>query len=133
MEQIPVVSLPGEARQLLESARPVSVLWQDPGALAFIARGREYRNEFHIDPSDEIIYVLKGNVRVHYRTPGGKEEVAMMPEGSMIHIPAGVPHSPRGPSDAVALVIERPRREGEIDLFIEAWLRWKLSEGQEKE
>ncbi|HEY3116233.1 MAG TPA: 3-hydroxybutyryl-CoA dehydratase, partial [Chloroflexota bacterium] len=65
MEQIPVVSLPGEVSQLLGGARPISVLWQDHSALAFIARGREYRNEFHIDPSDEIIYVLKGSGRVH--------------------------------------------------------------------
>ena len=30
------------------------MLWQEPDSLAFVARGREYRSEFHIDPADEV-------------------------------------------------------------------------------
>ena len=51
------------------------------------------------------------------KTPEGKEEVAILPEGSTIFTPAGVPHSPRFPPDAFLLVIERKRQEGEIDRF----------------
>ncbi len=61
--------------------------------------------------------MIKGEMRLHYRTMEGKEEVAVICEGSIIYTPAGTPHSPRFPSDAFALIAERKRRDGEIDRF----------------
>jgi 3-hydroxyanthranilate 3,4-dioxygenase len=117
MLQMPIVSLLDEARRLAERGQRVSVLWQKADSLVFVARGREYRSEFHINPSDETMYMIKGDMRLHYRTPDGKEEVAVIPEGSLIYTPAGTPHSPRFPPDGFALISERKRREGEIDRF----------------
>ena len=84
---------------------------------SMVARGREYRSEFHINPSDETMYMIKGEMRLHYRTQEGKEEVAVLTEGSTIYTPSGVPHSPRFPPDAFLLVTERMRRAGETDRF----------------
>jgi 3-hydroxyanthranilate 3,4-dioxygenase len=117
MFQMPIVSLIDEGRRLAESGQRVRVLWQQPDSLVFLARGREYRSEFHINPSDETMYMIKGEMRLHYRTPEGKEEIAVIPEGSLIYTPAGTPHSPRFPPDAFALISERKRREGEVDRF----------------
>jgi 3-hydroxyanthranilate 3,4-dioxygenase len=117
MFQMPIVSLLDEGRRLAASGQRVSVLWQQPDSLVFLARGREYRSEFHINPSDETMYMIKGEMRLHYRTPQEKEEIAVIPEGSLIYTPAGTPHSPRFPPDALALISERKRREGEIDRF----------------
>jgi 3-hydroxyanthranilate 3,4-dioxygenase len=117
MLQMTVVSLADQGRQLAETGKHVRVLWQHPDTLVFVARGRDYRSEFHINPSDETMYMIKGNMRLHYRTADGKEEVAVIAEGSIIYTPAGMPHSPRFPPDAFALISERKRREGEIDRF----------------
>jgi len=117
MRPMPIADLPEIARGLAQSGQRVSVLWQEPESLAFVARGREYRSEFHINPADEVMYMIKGEMRLHYRTPEGKEEVAVLKEGATIHTPAGVPHSPRFPPDAFLLVIERQRRGGEVDRF----------------
>jgi 3-hydroxyanthranilate 3,4-dioxygenase len=117
MLAMPIVNLPEQTKRLAESGKRVSVLWQHPDTLVFIARGREYRSEFHINPSDETMYMIKGEMRLHYRTPEGREEVAVISEGAMIYTPAGTPHSPRFPSDAFALISERKRREGEVDRF----------------
>ncbi|HWO41181.1 MAG TPA: 3-hydroxybutyryl-CoA dehydratase [Candidatus Eisenbacteria bacterium] len=117
MTQMPIVELMDHARRLAASGRHVAVLWQHPDSLVFIARGREYRSEFHINPSDETMYMIRGDMRLHYRTPEGKEEIALIPEGSIIYTPAGTPHSPRFAPDAFALISERKRREGEIDRF----------------
>ena len=117
MLQMPIVSLLDEARRLAERRQRVSVLWQKADSLVFLARGREYRSEFHINPSDETMQMIKGDMRLHYRTAEEKEEIALIPEGSLIYTPAGVPHSPRFPPDAFALISERKRREGEIDRF----------------
>lgn len=117
MSVMPIVNLLEQAQQLAESGKRVSVLWQHPDTLAFIARGREYRSEFHINPSDETMYMIKGEMRLHYRTAEGKEEIAVIPEGAMIYTPAGTPHSPRFAPDAFALIFERKRCAGEIDRF----------------
>jgi 3-hydroxyanthranilate 3,4-dioxygenase len=115
--KMPVVSLQERVQKLGDTGAFVSVLWQQPESLVFVARGRSYRSEFHINPSDEVMYQIKGEMRLHYRTPEGKEEVAVIPEGSAIHTPSGIPHSPRFASDAYALILERARRPGEIDVF----------------
>ena len=117
MRPMPIANLQEIARSLAESGQRVSVLWQEPDSLAFVARGREYRSEFHDNPADEVMVMIKGEMRLHYRTPEGKEEVAVLKEDSTIHTPAGVPHSPRFPPDAFLLVIERQRRQGEVDRF----------------
>lgn len=117
MFQMPIVNLAEVSRKLAETGQRVSVLWQEPESLVFVARGREYRSEFHINPSDEVMVMIKGEMRLHYRTPEGKEEVAVVPEGSTIYTPTGIPHSPRFPPDAFLLVLERKRREGEVDRF----------------
>ena len=74
MLTMPIVSLLDEARRLVESGNRVSVLWQHADSLVFVARGREYRSEFHINPSDETMYMIRGEMNLHYRTPEGKEE-----------------------------------------------------------
>src|SRR6476620_1712724 len=88
MSKMPIISLPETAKALGDSGGRVNVLWQQPDSLVFMARGREYRSEFHINPSDEVMYT-----------------------------PAGTPHSPRFAPDAYLLVVERKRREGEVDRF----------------
>jgi 3-hydroxyanthranilate 3,4-dioxygenase len=117
MDQMPIVDLLATGRELADTGKRVSVLWQEPESLVFVARGREYRSEFHINPSDEVMYMIKGDMRLHYRTPDGKEEIAAVPQGSTIYTPSGTPHSPRFPPDAFLLVIERKRRDGEVDRF----------------
>ena len=64
-------------------------------------------SEFHINPSDGVMYMVKGEMRLHYRTPEGREEVAVIPEGSVIYTPAGTPYSPRFPPYAFALILAR--------------------------
>ena len=117
MSKMPIVSLLKTARALGESGQRVNVLWQEPDSLVFMARGREYRSEFHINPSDEVMYPVKGDLALHYRTADGKEEIANVPEGSVIYTPAGTPHSPRFAPDSYLLVMERKRRLGEVDRF----------------
>lgn len=117
MLPMPIVNLAEICRQLAASGRRVQVLWQHDDVLSFVARGREYRSEFHINPSDETMQMIRGEMRLHYRTPEGREEIAVIAQGAMIHTPAGTPHSPRFPPDAFALISERKRRPGEIDKF----------------
>ena len=117
MLPMPIGDLNAIADELAETGGRVRVLWQRPESLAFVARGREYRSEFHIDPVDEVMYMIKGEMDLHYRLEDGKEDVVVLKEGCSIYTAAGIPHSPRFPADAFLLVIERQRLEGEIDRF----------------
>ena len=117
MLPMPIADLEAVCKELAETGARVKVLWQHPDTLAFVARGREYRSEFHIDPSDEIMYMIKGEMNLHYRTPEGKEDIDVLRQGEVIYTAAGIPHSPRFPPDAFLLVMERKRRPGEIDRF----------------
>ncbi|MBT7029733.1 MAG: 3-hydroxybutyryl-CoA dehydratase, partial [Rhodospirillaceae bacterium] len=117
MLPMPIGDLEKISRQLDEEGRRIQVLWQVPQSLAFVARGREYRSEFHIDPSDELMYMIKGEMNLHYRDEDGKEDISVLKEGEIIYTAAGIPHSPRFPPDAFLLVMERKRLPGEIDRF----------------
>ncbi|MBN9474660.1 MAG: 3-hydroxybutyryl-CoA dehydratase [Bordetella sp. SCN 67-23] len=117
MFKMPIVDLMKQGDELAASGKRVAVLWQEPESLVFLARGREYRSEFHINPSDEMMYMVKGEMKLHYRTPEGKEEIAVLSQGSVIYTPAGIPHSPRFPPNAYLLVQERKRKPEEIDRF----------------
>ena len=127
MSQMPNLQLPGIEmpnldlekimRELLDSGKRTRQLWLTPDSLGFLARGREYRSEFHVNPSYEIQYSVKGDLNLHYRTPEGVEKVAFVPEGSCLFQPPLVPHSPRFAPDSFQLVVERARIPGEIDRF----------------
>jgi 3-hydroxyanthranilate 3,4-dioxygenase len=114
---MPIADLADICQGLADSGKRVHVLWQYEDSLAFVARGREYRSEFHIDPVDEVMFMIKGDMNLHFRNPEGKEDITVLKEGATIYTAAGIPHSPRFPPDAFVLVIERKRREGEVDRF----------------
>jgi 3-hydroxyanthranilate 3,4-dioxygenase len=115
--RMPIVDLDSIAERLGKSGKRVEVLWQYNESLAFVARGREYRSEFHLNPSDEVMYVIRGELRLHHRLPDGTEEIDVVPEGSAIFTPSGIPHSPRFAPDDFIIVTERRRRPGELDRF----------------
>jgi len=80
-----------------------------------IIKGPNARNDFHIDPWDEIFYQLKGHIFVHYIDSTGQEQQVRINEGEVFLLPKNVPHSPRRPPGSIGLVVERPRKQGELD------------------
>ena len=78
MLPMPIANHDAICAELAESGKYVKVLWQSEDTLMFIARGREYRSEFHINPSDEHMTMLKGTMNLHYRKPDGSEDVCRM-------------------------------------------------------
>ena len=118
MSELKAVNLEQAMENLKRGPAPVSTLWQAPGTLAFLARGRKQRSEFHVDPSDEVMVMIKGDANVHYIAPEGEHKVALVREGEIFHCPAGTPHSPRFSPDAYMLVLECKRQPGEQDRFM---------------
>lgn len=79
-----------------------------------VIKGPNARNDWHIDPWDEIFFQMQGHIFV-YTIEAGKEVRHRVNEGELFFLPKHVWHSPRRPPGSVGLVIERPRVEGEED------------------
>ncbi len=79
-----------------------------------IIKGPNARNDFHIDPFDEIFYQLKGHIFLHV-IEDGKERRLRIEEGDVFILPKQIYHSPRRPPGTIGLVIERPRPPEELD------------------
>ncbi len=79
-----------------------------------IIRGPNARNDFHVDPGDEIFYQLKGDIRVDVMENGRRKQ-NLVREGDVLLVPARVPHSPLRPAGSWGLVVERKRRPDELD------------------
>lgn len=94
------------------------LLWRDAETIVMLLGGPNKRRDFHVDPSEELFYQLKGNCYVEVINPEGKREIVTVSEGEMFLLPAYVPHSPHRVADSIGLVIERNRGEGELEDFV---------------
>jgi 3-hydroxyanthranilate 3,4-dioxygenase len=95
------------------------VIWKDAELMVMVLGGPNKRRDFHVDPSEEIFYQLKGDCYVEIINAKGKREVITVREGEMFLLPPLVPHSPHRVADTIGLVIERNRAQGELEDF--AW------------
>lgn len=84
------------------------VIWEDSQFTAMIIRGPNARRDFHVDPSDEIFYMFRGDMVLEY-VQDGKRSERLIREGELCLVPAFTPHSPHRPADTWGLVVEIKR------------------------
>ena len=95
------------------------VIWEDSQFTAMVIRGPNARRDFHIDPSDEIFFMLKGAMTLE-TLEGGARKTRTIREGEMCLVPALTPHSPHRPADTWGLVIEVKRAPTQTESLV--WL-----------
>ena len=95
------------------------VIWNDSQFTAMVIRGPNARRDFHIDPSDEIFYMLKGAMILE-TFEDGKRHMRTINEGEMCLVPALTPHSPHRPAGTWGLVIEIKRAPAQTESLL--WL-----------
>ena len=79
-----------------------------------VVGGPNARTDYHVNPTEEFFFQLKGTVTVRIQHEGKPHDV-VLPEGHIYLLPANVPHSPmRGPN-TVGLIVERIRKNGMRD------------------
>ncbi len=109
-----------ENRQSFEPPVGNKVLWESSQYTAMVVKGPNARRDFHIDPSDEIFYQLRGDIVVEHLDESGKRQQTVVGEGEVFLVPANVPHSPHRPADTWGLVIEIKRRPDQMESLV--WL-----------
>jgi 3-hydroxyanthranilate 3,4-dioxygenase len=90
------------------------VIWEDSQFTAMIVRGPNARRDFHVDPSDEIFYMLRGAMVLESMHEGRRRRQVIR-EGGLMLVPAFTPHSPHRPPDTWGLVVEIKRRPDQVE------------------
>ena len=92
-------------------------VWRNSDFVVMVLMGPVVRRDFHVNPFEEILYQLKGDMTLKVFEDGRVRDVAV-PEGNMLLIPPGLPHSPQRPvPGSIGLVVERSRPAGRNDVF----------------
>ena len=81
-----------------------------------VVGGPNTRKDYHIDEGEEFFYQIAGDMNLRLMENGIPKDVPIN-QGDIFLLPPKVPHSPQRLIDTVGLVIERKRRNGELDGF----------------
>lgn len=86
--------------------------------VVFVSKGPNTRNDYHVNPTEELFYQLKGDISVRVRPlDGTPPHEVVIREGEMWLCPRNVPHRPQRPADTLGLIVEFPRP-------CEEYVRW---------
>lgn len=89
-------------------------------AVVFVSGGPNTRNDYHVNPTEELFFQIKGDIAVRIRPlDGAPPRDVIIKEGELYLLPRWLPHRPQRPAGTLGLIIEFPRPIGELDA-----LRW---------
>jgi 3-hydroxyanthranilate 3,4-dioxygenase len=103
-----------ENRHFLKPPVGNRCVYDEDDFIVMIVGGPNSRKDYHWDEGEELFYQLEGDIKVQIQEDGKAVEVPIR-EGEMFLLPPRVPHNPIRGANTVGLVIERKRREGELD------------------
>tara|TARA_Y100000588_G_scaffold337037_1_gene378269 strand:- start:3683 stop:4210 length:528 start_codon:yes stop_codon:yes gene_type:complete len=103
-------------RELLKPPVCNKVVYEDTEFIIMVVGGPNTRKDYHIDEGEEFFYQIEGNMTLKI-IENNKSKDIKINEGEIFLLPPKVPHSPQRFKNTVGLVIERKRREGELDAF----------------
>ncbi len=78
--------------------------------ILFVSGGPNTRNDFHVNPTEELFYQIKGDIAVRVRPlDGSKPHDVVIKEGELFLLPRWVPHRPQRPKGTLGWIAEFPR------------------------
>jgi len=103
-----------ENRHLLKPPVGNKCVYEDAEFIVMVVGGPNSRKDYHFDEGEEFFYQIEGDITVKIQEDGKAVDVPIR-EGEIFLLPPRVPHNPIRGENTVGLVIERKRRDGELD------------------
>jgi 3-hydroxyanthranilate 3,4-dioxygenase len=103
-----------EHRHLLKPPVGNKLVFENAEFIIQVVGGPNSRKDFHYDEGEEFFYQIEGDILVKIQEDGKCVDVPIK-EGEIFLLPPKVPHNPIRGENTVGLVIERKRRDGELD------------------
>jgi 3-hydroxyanthranilate 3,4-dioxygenase len=103
-----------EHRHLLKPPVGNQVVWKDTEFIIMVVGGPNARKDYHFNEGEEFYYQLEGDITLKIIDNGRPRDIPIR-QGDIFLLPPRIPHSPQRPPRTVGLVIERKRRDGEMD------------------
>lgn len=101
-------------RHLLKPPVGNKLVYEDAEFIVMVVGGPNSRKDYHWEEGEEFFYQIEGDITVKIQEDGRAVDVPIR-EGEIFLLPPRVPHNPIRGANTVGLVIERKRREGELD------------------
>lgn len=113
------------ARYLTPPVSNKQLFTGSPDVILFVSGGPNTRNDFHVNPTEELFYQLKGDIAIRVRPLDGSKPVdVVVKEGDLFLLPRWVPHRPQRPKGTVGLIAEFPRGKDARGRANKDALRW---------
>ena len=103
-----------ENRHLLKPPVGNKVVWKDGDFIVMVVGGPNNRKDYHYNETLEFFYQVEGDIVLKIIDHGTPKDVHIK-EGDIYLLPPKVPHSPQRGAHTVGLVIERYRKDDELD------------------
>jgi len=121
---MPPLDLAGWIRKNAKHLKPPvsnkQLFTESDDVILFVSGGPNTRNDFHVNPTEELFYQLKGDIALRVRPlDGARPRDIIIKEGELFLLPRWVPHRPQRPAGTAGLIAEFPRPAGQLD-----GLRW---------
>ncbi len=105
-----------EHRAALEPPVCNRQVFEDNDFIVMVVGGPNSRDDYHLDEGPEFFYQLEGEMLLKTIQDGIRVDIPLS-AGDVLLLPPRVPHSPQRFADSVGLVVERKRRDNELDGF----------------
>ena len=102
-------------RHLLKPPVGNKVVWKDREFIVMVVGGPNERTDFHVNQSEEFFYQLEGNMVLRVIDQEQRFRDISIKAGDIYLLPPNTPHSPQREAGSIGLVIERRRRDTEMD------------------
>ena len=104
-----------ENRDLLKPPVGNKNLYKDAeDYIVMIVAGPNARKDYHYNETEELFYQLEGEIEIHIQEDRQKKTMRLGPGDMYLH-PAKVPHSPVRHEGSIGLVVERKRKDMQVD------------------
>ncbi len=91
-------------------------MYEDAEFIVMVVGGPNSRKDYHYDLGEEFFYQIEGDMLLKIKDGDEFKDISIK-EGEIFLLPPKTPHSPQRFENTVGLVIERTRKEDELDGF----------------